>query len=173
MIRDLYENDPATLRFYEKMFDDGSEPWFASCGDKIVGVIWLFRSPYLLPWEGYDAYVLNVSFEPTAILMGNALISPEIRRKKLFSVIAQHCFDAWSNGEVYSHVDEGNIPSIKTHDKLGFKRCGVAYFFRVGRKTVCFMRTRRGTRSLFRIPRGVPVSVSLISPDKPSRCKHD
>ena len=165
LVRDLYADSPTALEFYERYYRDGVEPWLTRDGEKIVGVVWLFTGSYLVPWEGYDAWLLRVEVEPTARFMANGLVDPKYRNRGIFSILINRCVAAYPESLFYSCVDESNIASIKTHEKNGFHRCGAAWLVRFFGTTRCLFRSKRGKSRFLKLPRGVPVPISLTPYD--------
>lgn len=161
IVRDLYGDDPRSTAFYEDFCRRGIEPWIARREKKIVGVVWLFTGSYLAPWEGYDAWLLRIEVEPTAKFVANVFVDPAERGRGVFALIASACFAAYPDSPFYSCVDEANEPSVRSHEKIGFRRCAVAYYVRLGRKTRCLFRTKNRKSRLFTIRRGLPVEVAL------------
>lgn len=161
LVDDLYRGDPKTLEFYETFFQNGVEPWIARSDDRIWGVVWLYSGSYLFPWEGYDAWLLRIEVEPTAKFVANVFVDPARRGRGVFPIIADHCFDAYPESEFYSAIDELNVTSIRSHEKIGFRRCGAVYFVRIFRRPRCIFRSKRGKSCSFRMSRGVAAEVVL------------
>lgn len=161
LVDDLYGGNPKTLEFYETFFHNGIEPWIARSDGKIAGVVWLYSGSYLLPWGGYDAWLLQVEVEPTAKFVANVFVDPARRGQGVFPLIVEHCFDAYPESEFYSAIDEMNLSSIRSHEKVGFRRCGSVYFVRIFRRTRCIFRTKRGKSRSFRMIRGVAAEIVL------------
>jgi GNAT superfamily N-acetyltransferase len=166
MVRDLYSGDSATLEFYENFYRKGIEPWIARCGNKIIGVVWLYNGSYLANWEGYEAWLLQIKIEPTAKFVANVFVDPSWRGRKIFPAIITHCTSIYRNSKFYSCVDESNVTSIKAHERIGFQWCAAAYYIRFFQRTYCIFLTKKGKnswkRNCFRLPRGEAVSVSIF-----------
>ena len=167
LVRDLYHDTETAREFYGNYLREGAEPWLAENNNRIVGSVWLFTGTYTVPWEGYDAWLLRVEVEPTAKFVANVLVDPEMRGRGIFSLVARRCYAAHPDSEFYSCVDETNIPSIKSHEKLGFHRCGTAYMVRLFGGTRCLFWPKKGKSRLFKMERGTPFPVSLLP------CKRD
>jgi len=161
MVRDLYNNDQKTLEFYDDSFEQGTEPWIAQQGDTVVGAIWLFSGSYLVMWEGYDAYLLRLHAESGAKFFGNVYVSPRLRGQGLFTLVAKHCFTNHPGMKFYSVVDESNIPSIKSHEKIGFQPCGTVRYIRFFQWTFCMVVVERRNVKFFRLQKGKETAVFL------------
>ncbi|MDR1141439.1 MAG: GNAT family N-acetyltransferase [Planctomycetaceae bacterium] len=166
MVDTLYNGKPKTLEFYEEFYRNGIEAWIARGEDKIVGVIWLYTGSYLLNWEGYDAWLLQVAVEPTAKFVANVFVQPECRGQGIFPVIAEQCFTVYSENEFYSCVEESNVPSIKSHEKIGFRRYAAVYFVRFFQQTYCLSVPKKGKWKYFRLQRGNAIVLDLLSKQK-------
>jgi GNAT superfamily N-acetyltransferase len=165
MVDALYEGKSKSLDFYNEFYRNGIEPWMASSNETILGVVWLYTGSYLLNWEGYDAWLLQIEVEPTAKFVANVFVRPEYRGQKIFPAIAGQCFDIYSENQFYSCIEESNLPSIKSHEKIGFRQCASVYCIRLFQRTYCFFVNKkdrnRTERSCFRLQRGKPIFVSL------------
>jgi hypothetical protein len=161
IVRDLYAGSPAQLAFYRQYYRDGIEPWIARSNGKVVGVIWLYTGSYLAMWEGYDAWLLNVQFEPTGKFFANVFTSPASRGKGVFSHIAEKCFAAFPESPFYSCIEVSNIASIVSHEKIGFRCCGVVYYIRFFQTTFCLFLPNKGKARFLALKRGQAADVVL------------
>ena len=162
IVRDLYDGNVKELTFYENYARQGIERWAALQDGKIAGVVWLSTGHYLAQWEGYEAWLLHVETAPTAKFVCNVFTSPQSRGQGIFPFIAQRCFAEYSDSEFYSCIASNNKPSLRSHEKIGFRQCAVAYYFRFFQTTFCYFATKAGQRRFFRLPKGKEVHVSLI-----------
>lgn len=162
IVADLYDGSPMAREFYDDFHRQGVRPWVARRDGRIVGVLWLYRGRYLLPWEGYDAWLLDLEIEPTALFFANEFVSPEARRQGILTILAERVFEADPDCECYTCVDETNFPSKLLHEKLGFRRCAVVYFIRLFQTTRCLYVPKQGRRRWLKPARGTPVALSLI-----------
>jgi RimJ/RimL family protein N-acetyltransferase len=74
----------------------------------IVGFARLWRSPHIDEW-----------------LNDGMVVAPAYRRRGIGRLLLGHLLDlAWKlgAGSVIAHVSEGNAPSIRLHEKAGFRR---------------------------------------------------
>ena len=163
IVRDLYDNSPQELTFYEHYFRSGIEPWLARSNGKVTGVIWLYTGSYLAMWEGYDAWLLNVHIEPDGKFFTNVFTAPAARGKGVFTYIAEACFAAYPESPFYTCIEGSNIASIRSHEKVGFRRCAVAYYVRFFQKTFCLFIPKKGKRRLLKLKHGQVAEVSLDS----------
>ncbi|MDR2115476.1 MAG: GNAT family N-acetyltransferase [Planctomycetaceae bacterium] len=179
IVRDLYEGNPKTLEFYEKFYRNGIEPWVACSDNTVIGVVWLYTGSYLVNWEGYDAWLLQIQIEPTAKFVANVFVNPAWRKQGIFAAIINHCTSVYRDSEFYSCVDESNHPSVKSHERIGFRCCGIAYCFRFFQRAGCIFLTKKSIikrnekhywkyyckyywkRQYFLLRRGKAVSVSI------------
>ena len=161
IIRDLYNSNKKELAFYENYARQGIEHWTAQQNGKIVGVVWLYTGSYLAQWEGYEAWLLHIDIEPSAKFVCNVFTSSLLRGQGIFPFIAGRCFAEYPDSEFYSCVASNNKPSLRSHEKIGFRRYAAAYYFRLFQTTFCYFVTK-GQRRFFRLPKGKAVSVSLI-----------
>jgi GNAT superfamily N-acetyltransferase len=161
IVRDLYGNSPEELAFYEGYFRNGIEPWTALSHGKVVGTIWLYTGSYLAMWEGYDAWLLNVHVEPTGKFFANVFTDPAARGKGVFSRIAQKCFAAYPESPFYTCIEVSNVGSIRSHEKVGFRRSGAVYYIRFFQKTFCFFRPQKGKSRFLILKRGQAGDVRL------------
>jgi RimJ/RimL family protein N-acetyltransferase len=159
IVRDLYA--PEELAFYEEYYRKGIEPWAAQLQGKVIGVIWLYTGSYLAMWEGYDAWLLNVQVEPNGKFFANVFTDPASRGKGVFSFVAEQCFAAYPESPFYTCIEASNKPSIRSHEKVGFRQCAVACSIRFFQTTFCYFVTQTGKRRFFRIPKGQAVPISL------------
>jgi hypothetical protein len=157
----LYEDSSKELAFYEQYYRKGIEPWVARLDGKIIGVIWLYTGSYLAMWEGYDAWLLNVQFEPTGKFFANVFTSPMSRGKGVFSHIAEACFAAYPESPFYSCIEVSNTASILSHEKIGFRRCGNAYYIRIFQTTFCLFVSKKGRLRFLRLKRNQVADVEL------------
>ena len=161
IVHDLYGNSPEELTFYEHYYRDGIESWIARSQEKIAGVIWLYTGSYLAMWEGYDAWLLNVQIEPNGKFFTNVFTNPDSRGKGIFSHIAEQCFTAYPESPFYTCVEVSNTASIRSHEKVGFKRCGVAYYIRLFQKTFCLFLPKKGKPRFLVLKRGQAADVNI------------
>jgi GNAT superfamily N-acetyltransferase len=161
MVRDLYDDNQMVLEFYDHFFEQGAEPWIACQGNTVVGAIWLFSGSYLTMWEGYDAYLLRFHVAPQARFFGNVFVSPRLRGQGLFTLIANSCFTAYPDVDFYSIVDDLNIPSIKSHEKIGFQPYGTIRCIRFFQYTFCMVALKRHKLRFFRLWKGKETDVFL------------
>jgi len=167
VIRDLYASSATELTFYDNYVRQGIEHWAALQNGRVAGVVWLYTGYYLAQWEGYDAWLLHIETEPTAKFVCNVFVSPQCRGQGIFPLIAQRCFSEYPDSEFYSCIASSNTPSIRSHEKVGFRQCAVAYYLRLFQITFCYFVTKTGRGSLsrgrfFRMTRGKEINVSLI-----------
>jgi GNAT superfamily N-acetyltransferase len=165
IVSDLYANSPQELAFYEQYYREGIEPWIARSHGKIVGVIWLYTGSYLAMWEGYDAWLLNVHVESSGKFFANVFTDPAARGKGVFSHLAEQCFAAYPESPFYTCIEVSNTASIRSHEKVGFRRNGTIYYIRFFQKTFCFFRPKKGlqkggTRFLL-LKRGQAVDIDF------------
>ena len=161
LVHDLYDNDESVRTFYENFYHNGIEPWIAKRDNKVVGVVWLYTGYYISPWQGYDGFVLRLEIEPTARFVANVFVGPESRGQGIFSKIVQRFLDELPNDVFYSAIAEENIPSIRAHEKIGFRRCGATYYVQLFGWTWAVFVPKWGISRVFRILRGTTVSVVL------------
>jgi GNAT superfamily N-acetyltransferase len=183
IVRDLYDGNSKTLEFYENFYRDGIEPWIACFDNKVIGVVWLYTGSYLVNWEGYDAWLLQIEVEPAAKFVANVFVHPSWRGRGIFAAIITHCTSVYRDNEFYSCVDESNHPSVKSHERIGFRCCGIAYCFRFFQRVCCIFLTKKSRKKrteknyrqccwryywqrywqwhCFRLQRGKTVSVSI------------
>ena len=166
LVRDLYGDDESVRKFYEEFYQQGIEPWIAKRNEKVVGVVWLYRGYYLSPWQGYDGFVLRLEIEPTARFVCNVFVAPECRGHGIFSKIAERFIAESPDDEFYTSIDEDNLRSIRAHEKIGFRRCGAAYYIQLFGRTRAVFVAQRKLPQTFRMPRGETVSVVLSRNDK-------
>ncbi|MCL2745349.1 MAG: hypothetical protein FWE67_16015 [Planctomycetaceae bacterium] len=162
VVRDLYGGNSKELAFYENYARQEIEHWSALLNGKVVGVVWLYTGYYLAQWEGYDAWLLHVETAPSAKFVCNVFTSPQSRGQRIFPLIAQRCFAEYPDNEFYSCIASNNKPSLRSHEKIGFRRCAVAYYVRFFQITFCYFITKTGQRRFFKLPKGKAVHVSLI-----------
>ena len=164
VVRDLYGNDPTERAFYDNYARQGIEHWAALQNGSVAGVVWLYTGNYLAQWEGYEAWLLRVETEPSAKFVCNVFVSPGFRGQGVFPFIARRCFAEYPDSEFYSCVASRNQASLRSHEKIGFRQWGAAYYFRFFQMTFCYFVTKAGARRFFRIPKGKEIHVSLIAP---------
>ena len=163
IVRDLHDNSPQELAFYEQYYRSGLEPWIARANGKVIGVIWLYTGSYLAMWEGYDAWLVNVQIEPDGKFFTNVLTDPASRGKGVFAHIAEVCFAAYPESPFYTCIEVSNTVSIRSHEKIGFRRCGVAYYLRFFQKTFCLFIPKGRKSRLLILKRGQAANVSFLS----------
>ena len=163
IVRDLYDNAPEELKFYEHYFHDGIEPWGDRSNGKVIGTVWLYTGSYLAMWEGYDAWLLNVQIEPNGKFFTNVLTDPASRGKGVFTHIAEACFAAYPESPFYTCIEVSNTASIHSHEKVGFRRCAVAYYVRFFQKTWCLFIPPKGKWRWLLLKRGQAAEVSCRS----------
>lgn len=161
MVRDLYNNDPKTLAFYEHFYEQGFEPWIAQQGNVAVGVVWLFTDSYLAVWEGYDAWLLRFYADPGAKFLGNAFVSPQRRGQGLFTLMTNCCLTTYPEADFYSTVEATNTPSILSHKKIGFQPCGTVRSIRFFQQAFCLVVWKRRIIGLFRLRKGKETDITL------------
>ena len=161
IVRDLYDGNQTELTFYENYVRQGIERWTAHNNEKIAGVVWLYTGYYLAQWEGYKAWLLHVNIDPADKFVCNVFVSPQFRGQNVFPLIAQRCFEEYPDSEFYSCVSSDNIPSRRSHEKIGFRRCGVAYYLRFFQKTFCLFIPKKGKTRLLLLKRGQAAEVKL------------
>ena len=161
IVRDLYENHDSALEFYEKFFQDAIQPWVAENSGKIVGVVWLYKGHYIASWQGYDAYVMCLEIEPDALFFCNVFVGPDCRGQKIFPRIVAKILDSHRETIFYSCIDEGNFSSIRSHEKIGFRRCGATYFVQFLGTVISFSTTRAVFCKIHRIVRGTMIHLRL------------
>jgi len=162
IVRDLYGNEQTEQAFYGNYVQQGIEHWAALHNGTAIGVVWLYTGYYLAQWEGYDAWLLHVETEPSAKFVCNVFVSPGFRGQGVFPVMARRCFAEYSDSEFYSCIASNNTSSRRSHEKIGFRQCAAAYYFRFFQTTFCYFVTSTGKRRFFRMPKGKVVKVSLI-----------
>ncbi|MDR2172198.1 MAG: GNAT family N-acetyltransferase [Planctomycetaceae bacterium] len=167
LVSDLYSGDSEALRFYEDYYREGVKPCIAWRGGKAIGVVWIYTGYYLANWEGYDAWLLKIGIEPQAKFFANGFIAPEYRGQKIFRKIIEYCTKIYCNDKFYSCVDEINITSVKAHERIGFRRCAVAYYIRFFRAAYCIFWIRNNKKywnySRYKLQRKQPVPISIIT----------
>jgi len=161
IVYDLYENHDSVLEFYEKFFQDAVQPWVAENSGKIVGVVWLYKGYYIANWQGYDAYVMRLETEPDALFFCNGFVDPDCRGQKIFPRIVSEVFEFHRETIFYSCIDEGNFSSIRSHEKIGFRRCGATYFVQLLGTVISFSTTHAVFCKIHRIARGTMVHLRL------------
>jgi len=161
MVRDLYDNDPQTLAFYEHYFEQGFEPWIARKDGIVVGVVWLFPDSYLLMWEGYDAWLLRFHAKPGTRFVGNVFVSPQRRGQGIFPLIAKSCFTTYPEADFYSTIDAENDPSLRSHEKIGFQPCGSIRYIRFFQWTFCFVALKRNKFAFYHLRKGRETDIVL------------
>jgi GNAT superfamily N-acetyltransferase len=165
IVNDLYLGDPAMLKFYENFYHDGIEPYVAKSNGKVIGSIWLYTGSYLANWEGYDSWLLQIGVESTAKFVANVFVDPAWRGKRIFPAIVDFCTSAYCDSEFYSCVEELNNVSVRAHERIGFRKCAIAYYIRFGQKTYCIFVTKNKNgnwkRKYLKLPRGIAVNVSI------------
>ena len=161
IVRDLYNDSSMELAFYENYYREGIEPWIARSHGKIIGTIWLYTGSYLAMWEGYDAWLLNVQIEPNGKFFANVLTDPASRGKGVFTHIAEQCFAAYPASPFYTCIEVSNTASIRSHEKVGFRHCAVAYYVRFFQKTFCLFLPKKGKARLLILKRGQAAEITL------------
>jgi GNAT superfamily N-acetyltransferase len=161
IVLDLYDNAPEELHFYEHYFHDGIEPWGYRSNGKVIGVIWLYTGSYLAMWEGYDAWLLDVQIESNGKFFTNVFTDPAARGKGVFTHIAEVCFSAYPESPFYTCIEVSNMASIRSHEKVGFRRCAVAYYVRFFQKTFCLFISKKGKWRWLTLKRGQAAEVSF------------
>ena len=76
-------------------------------------------------WEENGRYVSALRLEPyrDGLLLEALEADPEQRRKGYAAALIQAVHTCLGEGaKLYSHVDKRNLPSLKTHEKCGFRR---------------------------------------------------
>lgn len=73
-------------------------------------------------WEENGQYFCALRLEPyrDGLLIEAVETAPEHRRKGYACRLMQEVFQYLGKGVVYVHIDKGNIPSTKLHEKMGF-----------------------------------------------------
>ncbi|MDR2644350.1 MAG: hypothetical protein LBC74_16340 [Planctomycetaceae bacterium] len=164
-VKDLYAGNSETLEFYENFYRNGIELWAAKLGERVVGSVWLYTGTYLANWEGYDASLLRIGVEPTAKFFANGFVDSAYRGQRIFPAIVAFCTSVYRDNEFYSSVDELNCTSVRAHERIGFGRCAVAYYIRLGWRAYCIFFNKDNNNhwqwSCFRLPRGVAVPVAI------------
>ena len=83
-----------------------------------------FRVPgaYYAIWQEAGRYVSALRLEPyrDGLLLEALETAPEQRRKGYAEVLIRAALPG--QGKVYSHVHKRNIPSLRIHEKCGFRR---------------------------------------------------
>ncbi|MDR0336319.1 MAG: GNAT family N-acetyltransferase, partial [Planctomycetaceae bacterium] len=86
--------------------------------------------------------------------------------KRIFPAIVDFCTETHQNSKFYSCVDELNMVSVRAHERIGFRKCAIAYYIRFGQKTYCIFVTKnkKGNwkRQFLKLPRGTAVNVSIV-----------
>ena len=163
IVSDLYGNSSKESAFYEQYYRNGIEPWLARSNGKVIGVIWLYTGSYLAMWEGYDAWLLDVQIESNGKFFTNVFTDPAARGKGVFTHIAEVCVSAYPESPFYTCIEVSNTASIHSHEKVGFRRCGVAYYVRFFQKTFCLFMPKNGKTRLLILKRGQVAEVSIDS----------
>ena len=83
-----------------------------------------FRTPgsvYFL-WQENGRYLSALRLEPykDGLLLEALETAPEYRRKGYAEALLREALSG--NGKIYSHVHKNNVPSLRIHEKLGFRR---------------------------------------------------
>jgi GNAT superfamily N-acetyltransferase len=83
-----------------------------------------FRTPgsvYCL-WQENGRYLSALRLEPykDGLLLEALETAPEYRRKGYAEALLREALSG--NGKIYSHVHKNNVPSLRIHEKLGFRR---------------------------------------------------
>lgn len=75
-------------------------------------------------WCVEGRYVSALRLEPyrDGLLMEALETAPEHRRKGYASALLEAVLDQLVPGKLYSHVSKRNLPSLRTHEKMGFQR---------------------------------------------------
>lgn len=161
-VRDLYDDNPKTLAFYEQFYREGVEPCFVRQNGKIVGALWAYGGKYLYAWEGYDKGLLCIEVEPTAKFFANGFVDPAIRRQGISTITADAFFAAYPESEFYTLIKESNFASIISREKVGFRCCCTLYFFRVKKTTFCLFLPKKGKRRWLKLVDGRSIDVTLV-----------
>jgi len=135
----------------------GVERWAALQDGKVAGVVWLYTGYYLATYRGF-----HIEIEPSAKFVCNVLVSPQFRGQGIFPLIARRCFAEYPDCEFYSCIAFDNRPSIRSHEKIGFRQCAAAYYLSFLGITFCYFVTQSGKRRFLKVPKGQEVRVSLI-----------
>lgn len=78
---------------------------------------------YLILQEG-GRYLSALRLEPyrDGLLLEALETAPECRRQGYAAALVLAALDYAKGIKVYSHVNKGNVPSLRTHEKCGFER---------------------------------------------------
>ena len=85
-----------------------------------------FRTPgarYFL-WEEKSRYVSALRIEPyqDGLLLEALETAPEYRKMGYAARLVQGVLERAGDAKVYSHVAKRNVPSLRVHEKCGFRR---------------------------------------------------
>lgn len=75
-------------------------------------------------WEERGRYVSALRLEPyrDGLLLEALETAPNERRKGCAVRLIAAVQEAYPDAKIYSHVSKRNVPSLKTHEKCGFRR---------------------------------------------------
>lgn len=75
-------------------------------------------------WEGQGRYLSALRLEPyrDGLLLEALETAPNERRKGYAARLIAAVQEAYPDAKIYSHVSKRNVPSLKTHEKCGFRR---------------------------------------------------
>lgn len=161
-VHDLYDNRQSVLAYYEQLYKDGVEPFFARRNGRIVGELWVYTAFYEYAWEGSDKGRLNIEIEPTAKFFANGFVDPNARRQGISTMIAESIFEVYPESEFYTCIDESNDPSIISREKIGFRRCCAIYFLRLLKTTRCYFVPKNGKKRSLKLFYHSCIDVSLV-----------
>ena len=77
-----------------------------------------------LIWEEHGRYISALRLEPyrDGLLLEALETSPEHRRMGYGTLLVKAALEYAGNVKVYSHVGKQNVPSLRTHERCGFRR---------------------------------------------------
>lgn len=77
-------------------------------------------------WIEKGKYVSALRLEPyrDGLLLAALETAPDYRNKGYATMLVRAVLSSLQKTKVYSHVNKGNIPSLKTHAACGFNRIG-------------------------------------------------
>ena len=148
---------------FQAFLDQGAELWVARSEGRVVGAVWRFPSPYLIPFEdGYSGYVAALALAPDCVFLGTWYVAESFRRRGVLRIIIDRVRREYSGAAIYSGCDATNEVSLKAHARLGFLRCGQIVFVRVRRSAGCILRLPPTPPARCGLRRGLRQEVGTI-----------
>jgi len=123
----MYDYNKKTKRYSLERISVGDECVLAIYNDDVVGYIWIMKAQMELS----AARLIDIPKEKAYIYRG--YIREDYRGKRIFNGIDQYIFNKLKNENyqyVVTTVSMKNLSSIRTRERIGFKRIGTITQFR-------------------------------------------